>query len=130
MVLILMFLIAAIIPWSKAFAISWKAGGKGSTEDADFWYLIQSSIMSVLGNLIMVVPLMKKSWLSPAYSMMWLFFSLGLVLAAVSIAIYPFCNTGWSSMAAFFGSIASVSSVLVMTQATAREADRFKVKVN
>ncbi|EHK17504.1 uncharacterized protein TRIVIDRAFT_226465 [Trichoderma virens Gv29-8] len=112
MVLILIFLIVAIIPWSKAFAISWKAGGKGSTEDADFWYLIQSSIMSVLGNLIMVVPLMKKSWLSPAYT------------------IYPFYNTGWSSMASFFGSIASVSSVLVMTQDIAQEGSGMKVKVD
>jgi uncharacterized membrane protein YhaH (DUF805 family) len=92
----------------------------GSTGDADFWYLIQSSIMSILGNLIMVIPLLKKSWFSPAYSTMWIFFTLGVTFAVISILIYPFVNTGWSSMVAFFGSIASVASVLVMTQGAAK----------
>lgn len=27
----------------------------GSTDDADFWYLVQNSIMAVLGNITMVV---------------------------------------------------------------------------
>ncbi|KAJ6106174.1 hypothetical protein N7512_009691 [Penicillium capsulatum] len=93
----------------------------GSVHDADFWYLIQSSIMSVLGNLTMVIPLLKKSWLSPAYSTMWIFFSLGVTFALIAIAIYPFLNTGWSSMLAFFGAISSVASVLIMTQAAARD---------
>ncbi|OQE09123.1 hypothetical protein PENVUL_c007G09307 [Penicillium vulpinum] len=118
--LILLFLIAAIVPGYKAFSISMKSKAPGSVQDADFWYLIQSSIMSVLGNLTMVIPLMKKSWFSPAYNTMWIFFFLGVTFAIISIVIYPFLNTGWSSMLAFFGSIASAASVLVMTQAAAR----------
>ncbi|KAJ5449458.1 uncharacterized protein N7458_005907 [Penicillium daleae] len=118
--LILLFLTAAIVPGYKAFSISMKSSEPGSVQDADFWYLIQSSIMSVLGNLTMVIPLLKKSWFSPAYSMMWMFFALGVAFAAISIIIYPFANTGWSSMVAFFGSIASAASVLVMTQAAAK----------
>lgn len=120
--LILIFLTAAIVPGYKAFSISMSSSTSGSTGDADFWYLIQSSIMSILGNLIMVIPLLKKSWFSPAYSTMWMFFTLGVTFAAISILIYPFVNTGWSSMVAFFGSIASVASVLVMTQGAAKPA--------
>jgi hypothetical protein len=93
----------------------------GSTSDADFWYLIQSSIMSVMGNIVMVIPLLRRHWLTPAYNLMWVFFALGLFFALISILIYPFLNPGWSSMIAFFGSVASAAAVLVMTQATARQ---------
>ncbi|OOQ91749.1 hypothetical protein PEBR_09359 [Penicillium brasilianum] len=119
--LILLFLTAAIVPGYKAFAISMDSNTPGSIGDADFWYLIQSSIMSVLGNLTMVIPLLKKSWFSPAYNTMWIFFTLGVAFAILSIAIYPLVNTGWSFMVAFFGSIASVASVLVTTQAAAKD---------
>ena len=124
--LILIFLTAAIVPGYKAFSISMSSSTSGSTGDADFWYLIQSSIMSILGNLIMVIPLLKHSWFSPAYSTMWIFFTLGVAFSFISIVIYPLVNTGWSSMLAFFGSIASVASVLVMTQGAAK---RVLVKV-
>lgn len=126
--LILVFLVGAIIPGYKAFALSMQRSGPGSTEDAEFWYLIQSSIMAVLGNVVTVVPLLKKSWLSPAYSLMWTFFMFGLAFSAISIIIYPLVNTGWSAMVSFFGSIASAASVLVMTQATSKTANRAKVK--
>lgn len=118
--LILIFLTAAIVPGYKAFSISMSSSISGSTGDANFWYLIQSSIMSILGNLIMVIPLLKHSRFSPAYSTMWIFFTLGMAFSFISIVIYPLVNTGWSSMAAFFGSIASVASVLVMTQGAAK----------
>lgn len=103
--LILVFLIGAIIPGYKAFAISMQSRSPGSTGDADFWYLIQSSIMAVLGNIVVIVPLLKKSWFSPAYSLMWTFFMLGLAFSIISIIIYPLINTGWSSMVSFFGSL-------------------------
>lgn len=128
MAMILFFLIAAILPGYKAFAISMKSNEPGSVEDADFWFLIQSSIMSVLGSLVMVLPLLKKSWFCPAYTTMWIFFFAGVVFAVLSIVIYPRCNTGWSSVLSFFGSVASISSVLAMTQATAREGLQPKVK--
>lgn len=128
--LILLFLIGSIIPGYKGFAISMQSSSSGSTGDADFWYLIQSSIMAVLGNIVMVVPLLKKSWFSPAYSLMWTFFMLGLAFSIISIIIYPLINTGWSSMVSFFGSIASATSVLVMTQATSKGVNRDKVKTD
>ncbi|KAJ5160162.1 uncharacterized protein N7482_007166 [Penicillium canariense] len=126
--LILIFLIAAVVPGYKAFSISMKSSAPGSFHDAEFMYLIQSSLMSVLGNLVMVIPLLKKSLFSPAYGTMWMFFTLGLLFAIISIVIYPFINTGWSSMVAFFSSIASVASVLVMTQDAARDGPQKEKK--
>lgn len=125
--LILLFLTAAIVPGYKAFSIPVKSSPPGSMGDADFWYLIQSSIMSVLGSLTMLIPLIKRSWFSPAYSAMWIFFTLDMSFAIIAIVIYPPVNTGWSSMVAFFGSIASVASVLLMTQAAAKDVPR-KIK--
>lgn len=122
--LVLIFFTAAIVPGYKGFAISMKSDTPGSTGDADFWYLVQSSIMAVLGNITMVVPLLGRSWFLPAYGLMWMFFWLGLIFAVTAIAIYPFCNTGWSSMISFFGSVASVASVLVMTQAARVDGNR------
>lgn len=83
--------------------------------------------MSVLGSLTMVIPLLKKSWFSPAYSTMWIFFTLGVTFAIIAIILYPLVNTGWSSMVAFFGSIASVAAVLDMTQAAAKSVPQ-KIK--
>ena len=86
--------------------------------------------MAVLGNITMVVPLLKKSWLSPGYSLMWTFCVMGLLFSVISIIIYPLLNTGWSSMFSFFGSIASAASVLVMTQATSKGVNRSKAKID
>ncbi|KAF3002216.1 hypothetical protein E8E14_001884 [Neopestalotiopsis sp. 37M] len=128
--LVLVFLMAAIPPGYKAFALSMQDGTAGSINDADFWYLVQNSVMAVLGNIIMVVPLLRKSWFSPAYILMWVFFILGLAFACIAIAIYPLLNTGWSSLVSFFGSISSVASVLVMTQAAAKDARQDKIKAD
>ena len=86
--------------------------------------------MAILGNLVIVVPLLKKSRFSPAYSLMWTFFMLGLAFSIISIIIYPLINTDWSSIVSFFGSIASAASVLVMTQATSKGVNRDKVKID
>lgn len=124
----LLLLAAAIIPGYKGFAISSLENSVGSTADADFWYLIQSNIMAVLGSFVMVIPLFRESWFSPAYSLMWTFVTLGFVFSVVSIVIYPFFNTGWSALVAFLGSIMSASSVMVMTQANAKDVAMGKVK--
>lgn len=121
---------AAITPGYKAFALSMQDGTAGSINDAEFWYLVQNSVMAVLGNIIVVVPLLRKSWFSPAYSLMWFFFTLGFAFACIAVAIYPLLNTGWSSLISFFGSISSVASVLVMTQAAPEDARQDKIKAD
>ncbi|KAF7198650.1 hypothetical protein HII31_00389 [Pseudocercospora fuligena] len=121
-------LVAAMVPAFIAFAKSMESTEAGSTSDSDFWYLISSSIMAVLGSGVLTLQLMKESWLSPAYTTTWIFTALGVICAILSIAIYPLCNTGWSSILSFFGSIMSQGAVLVMTQAVARPAPPIKLK--
>jgi hypothetical protein len=126
--LIILFFIGAVVPGYQGFAISMRTAGAGSTEDADFWYIIQSSIMAILGNLMIVAPLLRKPWFSGIYSTMWIFFGLGCAFNALAIINYPFLNAGWSSMFAFFGSVASTASVLIITQSTGKEIGQAKVK--
>lgn len=71
--------------------------------------------MAVLGNFVMVILLFRSSWFSPAYSLMWTFFALGLIASVMSVALYPFLNTGWSSLIAFLAFTIPASSILVMT---------------
>lgn len=122
MALVFIFLAGAVIPGYKAFSISLKNGNiPGTTEDSNFWNLVQSSIMSVMANVVTVVPHLRKSWLSPVYTLVWFFFLCGLVFSLLAIGLYPVCNPAWSSVSSFLGAIASTASVLVFTQVTSRD---------
>jgi hypothetical protein len=118
--LLIFFFLAALVPACIGFAICMNTKGPGKTSDATFWFLIQGSIMTILGNLMAVVPLIKKSWFSPAYNLMWTLFGFGLLSAIVAIVIYPLLNLGWSALFSFFASVASAASVPVITQASAK----------
>lgn len=125
--LLVFFLMTAMIPGSKAFHISMETKGPGKTSDADFWYLIQSSIMNILGNLTAIVPLLRGSWMSPAHTLTWAFFFVAAVCSIISVTIYPLCNPGWSSMTSFFATAFSASSVLTMALMTARHVRNDRV---
>ena len=118
----------ATIPLMRGFAISAQENSIGTTQDADFYYLIQGSVMTVLGNFLMVIPLLKESWFSPAYIWMWTFMLMSLLMCGVSVGLYLVVQTGWSSMVAFFASVAGTSAVLIVTQATVKIAPEEKVK--
>jgi len=124
--LVFVFLAGAIVPGYKSFSISMKEDSKpGTYADSNFWGLVQSSIMAVMANVVTILPHVHKSWLSPAYSLMWFFFISGIVCALVSMGLYLLCSPAWSSVLSFLGSMASAACVLVFTQATAREASRW-----
>lgn len=118
----------ATIPLMRGFAISAQENSIGTTQDADFYYLIQGNVMTVLGNFLMVIPLLKESWFSPTYIWMWTFMLMSLLMCGVSVGLYLVVQTGWSSMVAFFASVAGTSAVLVVTQATVKIAPEEKVK--
>lgn len=121
--LVLFFLILAIAPGYKGFAISWKENQIGTIQDADFWYLCQSSTMSILESFTTALPLLQRYTYKRALIVFLFFFAVGFVAAVVSIIIYPGYNTGWSALISFLGSIASASSVLVLTQATVQDVN-------
>ena len=119
--LIFAFMMLALVPFVKGFATSISSPERGTTTDADYWYLIQNSIMIVLGNIVTVLPLLSGRWFSARYLVMWVWFVVGLLLAGLSVVIYPLCNTGWSSLLALFSSLASFAAALELTQAMAAE---------
>jgi hypothetical protein len=49
---------------------------------------------------------------------MW--FALGILCAIASVAIYPFCNTGWSSLLSFFATIAGFGATLSVAMTVAK----------
>jgi hypothetical protein len=114
--LIALFFIASLIPGYKAFSISVNTPGTGSTSDADFWNLLQSSVISVLGSLMSVMPLMRGSCFSAAYTVTWVLWGAGCACAIISASVYPFCNTAYSSAVSYFGSVFSLIAVLATTQ--------------
>ncbi|GAB7333345.1 hypothetical protein MBLNU13_g04967t2 [Cladosporium sp. NU13] len=107
--LVLLTLIIAIIP----FALGFKASNEtGTTSDADFWYNISSSIFTIMANFVMIVQLTQGSRLSKQYIYVWIWFSVGIICAIISVTIYPFCNTAWSSLLSFFATIAGFGATL------------------
>ena len=114
--LIALFFATSLVPGYKAFSIAINVPEIGSISDADFWNLLQSSVISVLGSLMSVIPLMRGSCFSAAYTVTWVLWGAGCACAIISAVIYPFCNTAYSSAVSYFGSVFSLMAVLATTQ--------------
>jgi hypothetical protein len=114
--LIALFFIASLIPGYKAFSISINDPGTGSISDADFWNLLQSSVIAVLGSLMSVIPLMRGSYFAAAHTVTWALWGCGCACAIIAVVVYPFCNTAYSSAVSYFGSVFSLMAVLATTQ--------------
>ena len=115
--LVLLTLIAAVVPFTLGFKAS---NETGTASDADFWYNISSSIFTIMANFVMIIQLTQGSRFSKQYMYVWIWFILGIVCAIVSVAIYPFCNTAWSSIMSFFATIAGFGATLSVAMTVAR----------
>lgn len=115
------FIILAIIPGYQGFSIAAKSNELGSATDADFYFLMQSSIMSILGDFATAQPILQSVRAAWPAQCFWAFSAVGFLSAVISVVIYPLTNTSWSSLVAFMGAVASAASVLVLTIATARQ---------
>lgn len=123
------FLILSTTFFCIGFAKSWKENQLGSLDDADFWYLCHSNVMSVLGSLATAIPLLRHHSFERARIIFWMTFVVSVITAVISIAIYVYFNTCYSALVAFLGSIASAASLLVLTQATTPDTKLDKPKV-
>lgn len=127
--LVLLTLIVATIP----FVLGFKASNeRGTTSDADFWLNISSSIFTIMANFVMIIQLTEGSRFSTRYMYVWIWFFLGIVCAIISVAIYPFCNTAWSSLMSFFATIAGFGatlSVAMTIETTRSDAPNSKKKI-
>ena len=92
----------------------------GQKNDADFWFLLQGGIMTLLSVVLSCIPLWKASWLTPSALWIWTFSVVATLCTFVSAIIYTLAPTGWSSLVAFAGSFATASMTVVLTQAADR----------
>jgi hypothetical protein len=115
--LVLLTLIVATVPFAQGFKASTEAG---TISDADFWLNISSSIFTIMANFVMIIQLTHGSRFSKQYIFVWIWFFIGILCAGVSVAIYPFFNTAWSSLLSFFAAIAGFGATLSVTMTVER----------
>ncbi|KAI1088470.1 hypothetical protein F5B19DRAFT_471112 [Rostrohypoxylon terebratum] len=97
----------------------------GSTDDPDFWWLVQSVAMQLLGLVLAVcnVP-QKPTEKSTAWTSALCLTAFGMSCTCASIPTYLFLSTSWSN---FMSSGATMSQIIVMLELTLM-ADHSKIK--
>jgi CDP-diglyceride synthetase len=106
----------AIVPFVLGYT---RSNEKGTVQDADFWYNISSNIFTIMTNLVMIIQLTHGSRSSKNHLVTWMWFALGILCAIASVAIYPLCNTAWSSLLSFFATIAGFGATLSVAMTVA-----------
>ena len=89
----------------------------GTTQDADFWMLLQSSVMQLLNLLTIVYPASQKSlmhWRPWFWAWMYAMTSCLCLLAAT--ALYVLVPVKWSAVLSFGGSVAQALLILQFMQ--------------
>ncbi|XDG04432.1 hypothetical protein ABKA04_004047 [Annulohypoxylon sp. FPYF3050] len=97
----------------------------GSSNDPDFWWLVQSVAMQLLGLVLAVCNVPRKpTEKSAAWMSALCLTGFGILCASASIPAYLFLSTSWSSL---MSSGATMSQIIVMLELTLM-AEHFKIK--
>jgi FtsH-binding integral membrane protein len=101
--------VASMVP--MIFAWQRSSNSTGSTADVDFWLLIQTSVLQLLGLFTTIYPMPKHS---TATAWLWaiVFTVLGSVCVFAAIPVYLYISTMWSAFSSFIGSAAQLSMTL------------------
>jgi hypothetical protein len=97
-----------IFAWQQA------SNSIGTTHDVDFWLLIQSSMLQLLGLFTAMFPIYKRS---PAHAWRWAqaLTVLGALCSLGSIPLYNYAPTMWSALVSLFGSAqAGMASLIAL----------------
>jgi hypothetical protein len=97
--------IPIIFAWHRATDLP------GSAQDADFWLLIQSSIMQLVGLFTAMFPISRQA---KSHAWIWsqAFTFLGASCSIASIPLYLYAPTMWSALLSFWGSTAQAGMAL------------------
>jgi hypothetical protein len=107
------FFLASIPTWLCFYATP---VGYGSHLDANFYQLLSSNVLQVLGTVTLLWPTVFHARLSKmAWFWSWVLAGISFICAILSIIIYLVVSVRWSSIISVFGeaSICVVSSMLV-----------------
>ncbi|KAK0516359.1 hypothetical protein JMJ35_000962 [Cladonia borealis] len=81
----------------------------GTTQDADFWFLIQSSWITILGFAVLAIPIWRtKTFSAKARFWVWGLLITGSLCVALSPLVYLFEPTEWSQFMSIVSGIVQV----------------------
>lgn len=91
----------------------------GSSRDPDFWTLLQSACMQLLGIFTAIYPIRRLPLVAAsAQTWAYLFAALGVGTTAFAIPAYIYASVFWSSVLSFLGSAAQAFLVLQLAMLT------------
>ena len=96
-------------------ALAWTSSSPqiGTHHDANFYQLISSSIIQLLGLLTLIWPTIVHTRLANlAWFWTWVLASASALLTVLSVPFYLLLPTGWSGLLSFGGSVAQVLVLL------------------
>lgn len=108
-------IIAGMVPFVEGFRIARDSSELGKKQDADYWFNICSGLTVIFSNIAMVLPLWKGSWAIKTHIITALWVITSVACAVASMAIYVDQNTAWSSLLAFFATVAGFGATLSIT---------------
>jgi hypothetical protein len=95
----------AAIPGYKAWQYSPRR--PGTVFDADFWFLVQSSMMQLIGLLTIIIPLALSGRLrTQQWFWTWLLVGVSFSCSIAPVPAYLYFPKEWSTTIAFLGSAA------------------------
>ena len=86
---------------------------RGTTNDADFWSLLQGSIIQIQSILVIVVSIWTREDLSfKGWFWTWVFLALSCFCPVAAVPLYVYVPTEWSTAVSFLGAVAQGFMVL------------------
>lgn len=100
----------------------------GTKNDADFWFLIQSSSMAVLSIFMMALPIWNGNNLQRASkTSLWLFMIVGIIAALIAPVMYLYVPTEWSAFLSILAGTVQTFATLQLAL-TAEAATNVRLK--
>ncbi|KAB8342798.1 hypothetical protein FH972_022396 [Carpinus fangiana] len=98
--------VATVVCSLPTFALGWQHSthGHGTTQDSDFWFLVQSSIMQFLGTLTVAIPThLDTNLFGTARWFTWIALCLTSMCSIVAPVLYLHLPTEWSQLVSIMG---------------------------
>jgi hypothetical protein len=102
-------IILSLVPLVLAWRIS--GASPGTTSDVDFYLLIQTSIMQLLGLFTAIFPMAKRP-ASSAWIWAQFFTIVGVLVSVAAVPMYLYLPTMWSALVSFIGSATQIAVTL------------------
>ena len=106
-------------------AWTYSASEIGNHHDMDFWFIVQSSAMALLGYFTAMFPLYQRSWGSP-WQWSLGFCVVGATSSLVAIPAFLLAPPFWSSALLFFGTVSQAVMTLQLSLLAMQPGSRKK----